>query len=156
MSGAETFFIDSNLPLYHVDPIDRRKRERASEWLDHLWMSGSGRLSWQVLHEFYWNAVRKMRLDSAAARQIVQDLSLWRPVDTSLGLIQEAWRWMDAAQLSYWDALIVAAAERCGARYLLSEDFQRGRTYGTVRVVNPFEHSPSEFFRQSSNGNSPA
>ena len=106
MSGVETFFVDSNLPLYHVDPVDHNKRERASDWLDHLWIAGTGRLSWQVLHEFYWNAMRKMRLDRAAAREIVEDLSQWRPVDTSVGLIREAWEWMDAAQLSYWDALI--------------------------------------------------
>ena len=74
MSGVETFFVDSNLPLYHVDPVDHHKRERASDWLDHLWMEGAGRLSWQVLHEFYWNAVRKMRLDREAAREIVEDL----------------------------------------------------------------------------------
>jgi predicted nucleic acid-binding protein len=30
---------------------------------------------------------------------------------------------MDAAQMTYWDALIVAAEQRSGARYLLSEDF---------------------------------
>jgi len=145
MSGVETFFVDSNLPLYHVDPVDHNKRERASNWLDHLWMAGTGRLSWQVLHEFYWNAVRKMRLDRGAAREIVEDLSQWRPVDTSVGLIREAWEWMDAAQLSYWDALILAAAQRAGARYLLSEDFQDGRSFGSVQVLNPFGHSPSEF-----------
>ena len=145
MSGVETFFVDSNLPLYHVDPVDHNKRERASNWLDHLWMAGTGRLSWQVLHEFYWNAVRKMRLDRGAAREIVEDLSQWRPVDTSVGLIREAWEWMDAAQLSYWDALILAAAQRAGARYLLSEDFQDGRRFGSIQVLNPFGHSPSEF-----------
>jgi len=145
MSAAETFFVDSNLALYYVDPVDREKRERATDWLNHLWLAGSGRLSWQVLHEFYWNAVRKMRLDSADAREIVEDLSHWRPVDTSLGLVLEAWQWMDAAQLSYWDALIVAAAQRCGARYLLSEDLQHGRSFGSVQVLNPFQRSPSEF-----------
>ena len=145
MSGVETFFVDSNLPLYHVDPVDHNKRERASNWLDHLWMAGTGRLSWQVLHEFYWNAVRKMRLDRGAAREIVEDLSQWRPVDTSVGLIREAWEWMDAAQLSYWDALILAAAQRAGVRYLLSEDFQDGRSFGSIQVLNPFGHSPSEF-----------
>ena len=145
MSGVETFFVDSNLPLYHVDPVDHNKRERASDWLDHLWMAGAGRLSWQVLHEFYWNAVRKMQLDRAAAREIVEDLSQWRPVDTSVGLIREAWEWMDAAQLSYWDALILAAAQRAGARYLLSEDFQDGRSFGSIQVLNPFGHSPSDF-----------
>ena len=125
--------------------MERDERQRAAEWLDHLWMAGTGRLSWQVLHEFYWNAVRKMRLDRADAREIVEDLSRWRPVDTASAVIREAWEWMDAAQLSYWDALIVSAAQRCGARYLLSEDFQRDRTFGNIRVVDPFQHSPSEF-----------
>ena len=64
---------------------------RASEWLDALWNAGTGRLSWQVLHEFYWNAVRKMGLSPASARQIVEDMSHWRPVASSLGLLQEAW-----------------------------------------------------------------
>ena len=144
MSAGDLFFVDSNLLLYSVDPRDRHKRERASDWLAHLWMDGSGRLSWQVLHEFYWNAVKKLRLKPAAGREIVEDLSRWQPVDTSLGLIKEAWCWMDDAQLPYWDALILAAAERAGARYLLSEDFQAVRRFGELRIVNPFEQSASE------------
>jgi predicted nucleic acid-binding protein len=145
MSGDDTFFVDTNLPLYYVDPADKEKRTRATDWLNHLWASGTGRLSWQVLHEFYWNAVRKMRLDHSEAREIVEELSQWRPVDSSLGLIRQAWHWADSAQLSYWDALIVSAAQRCGARYLLSEDLQAGRSFDGVRVLNPFEHSPTEF-----------
>jgi predicted nucleic acid-binding protein len=145
MSAAETFFVDTNLLLYYVDPGDREKRARAADWLDHLWMAGSGRLSWQVLHEFYWNAVREMGMDSEGARKMVEDLWHWRPVDASLALVREAWQWADSAQLAYWDALIVAAAERCGARYLLSEDFQDGRVFGGVRILNPFGHSPAEF-----------
>jgi predicted nucleic acid-binding protein len=97
-------------------------------------------LSWQVLHEFYWNAVQKMRLASSDAQDIVEELSQWRSVDTSLGLIRQAWHWADQAQLSHWDALIVSAAQRCDARYLLSEDLQAGRSFDGVRVVNPFEH----------------
>lgn len=145
--SAEIFFVDSNVPLYYVDPADRNKRDRATEWLDYLWTAGAGRLSWQVLHEFYWNAVRKMRLATVDARAIADDLCQWRPVDTSHGLIREAWDWMDTAQLTYWDALIVAAAQRCGSRYLLSEDFQHGRTFDGIQVLNPFRHSPSEFPR---------
>lgn len=145
MNAAETFFVDSNLPLYYVDPLNTVKQARAADWLDHLWLAGTGRLSWQVLHEFYWNAVRKMGMDTEGARQVVEDLWHWRPVDASLALVREAWQWADSAQLAYWDALIVAAAQRCGARYLLSEDFQDGRVFGTVQVLNPFEHSPSGF-----------
>jgi predicted nucleic acid-binding protein len=145
MSGVDSFFVDSNLALYYVDPIDAKKRALATEWLNHLWMAGAGRLSWQVLHEFYWNAVRKMRLNPEDARKVVEDLWHWRPVDSSLALVQQAWEWVDATQVSYWDALIVAAAHRSGARYLLSEDFQAGRRFGEVEVLNPFEHSPREF-----------
>ena len=86
-------------------------------------MAGWGRpLELAGAHEFYWNAVKKMRLEQVRGREIVEDLANWRPVDTSLGLVQQAWHWMDSAQLTYWDALIVAAAQRSGARYLLSED----------------------------------
>jgi len=145
MSGDDGFFVDSNLLLYFIDSSEPKKRDRAVDWLEKLWMSGAGRLSWQVLHEFYWNAVKKMDLPPAKAREIVEDLSQWRPVDTSLGLVQQAWKWMDTAQLPYWDALIVAAAERAGAHYLLSEDFQGGRRYEEIQVLNPFEHSPAEF-----------
>ena len=144
MTVGESFFVDSNLLLYYVDPQNAQKQARATEWLDNLWIAGTGRLSWQVLHEFYWNAVRKMQMEPAA-RQIVEDLAHWKPVDTSIGLIQQAWHWMDSAQIPYGDALIVAAAQRSGARYLLSEDFQPGREYEGVRIVNPFTHSASDF-----------
>ena len=145
MSADDAFFVDSNLLLYFVDPLKAGKRLCAAEWLERLWTTGAGRLSWQVLHEFYWNSVKKMGLKPSAAREMVEDLVHWRPVDSSVGLIQEAWQWVDSAQLSYWDALIVAAAQRSGARYLLSEDFQADREYGNVRVLNPFEHPASEF-----------
>lgn len=145
MNAGDGFFVDSNLLLYYIDPVDAAKRARATEWLEALWTAGSGRLSWQVLHEFYWNAVKKMRMEPASAREIVGDLSHWKPVDTSMGLVQQAWGWMDAAQLTYWDALILAAAQRSGARYLLSEDFQGGREYDDVKVLNPFDHSPADF-----------
>ena len=72
-------------------------------------------------------------------------LAVLAPGEASLPLVREAWQWVDAAQLNYWDALIVAAAQRAGARYLLWEDFQEERTFGEVEVLNPFLHSPREF-----------
>ena len=147
MNAGKGYFVDSNVLLYCVDRQDAAKRARAVAWMDALWMAGSGRLSWQVLHEFYWNAVRKMGLATDSAREMVEELSHWRPVDASLGLLQQAWEWMDTAQLSYWDALILAAALRSGAAYLLSEDFQADRVYGEIQVLNPFRHSPADFVR---------
>jgi predicted nucleic acid-binding protein len=145
MSVIESYFVDTNVLLYYVDPADIAKQTRAMDWLDRLWMAGAGRLSWQVLHEFYWNAVRKMRMEPAKGREIVEDLARWEPVDSSVGLVKQAWDWMDSAQLSYWDALIVAAAQRSGSQYLLTEDLQPGRRYEDVLIVNPFAHSATEF-----------
>jgi predicted nucleic acid-binding protein len=57
--------------------------------------------------------------------------------------IRRAWHWMDEAQLSYWDALILSSsAEASGCQWLLSEDFQNGRAYGSVTVINPFSQAP--------------
>ena len=86
-----------------------------------------------------------LRSRPTRAREIVEDLAHWMPVDTTIGLVQQAWHWTDTAQLSYWDALILAAAQRAGAGYLLSEDFQPNRRDQDVVVLNPFDHSASEF-----------
>jgi predicted nucleic acid-binding protein len=99
-------------------------------------------MSWQVLHEFYANAVRKLGVPAPQAREAVAVFSKWRPGGMSIGLVERGWYWMDQAQLSYWDSLILASAERLGCSMLLSEDFQTGRSFEGVRVISPFENSP--------------
>ena len=143
MSAADRFFVDTNVLLYAADAADRSKQEAARDWLSALWELGAGRLSWQVLHEFYVNAVRKRYASSVKARTTVESFSSWRPVEADLSVIRRAWRWMDNARLSHWDALILAAAERSGCIWLLTEDFQEGRKFGDLSVVNPFHTEPS-------------
>jgi len=138
------FFIDTNVLLYSVDPSEAERKGRIWEWLPILWEDGTGRLRWQVLHEFYANALGKLRLGRAEACTIVRGYVQWQPVEVTLGLVERAWHWMDQAQLPYWDGLIVAAAERAGCGWLLSEDFQAGRRFGDVTVVNPFERTPEQ------------
>jgi predicted nucleic acid-binding protein len=145
MRAADRFFVDTNVLLYSVDSADAAKQAAARHWLNLLWEEATGCLSWQVLHEFYVNAVRKLRTPASKARATVEVFALWQPADTSLGLVQRAWHWMDEAQLSCWDSLIVAAAERGGCRWLLSEDFQSGRKFDSITVVNPFRARPEDF-----------
>ena len=135
-------FVDTNVLLYSFDSRQPRKREQASEWLSVLWQTGSGRLSWQVLHEFYANAIRKTGTPAREARKALTLFTQWQPAAVTLGLIDRAWYWMDEAQLSYWDSLILASAERYGCPWLLSEAFQAGRKYESLIVVNPFEQAP--------------
>jgi hypothetical protein len=57
MSADGSFFVDTNVLLYSGDPADAVKQRAAHQWLSALWEQGAGRLSWQVLHEFYVNVV---------------------------------------------------------------------------------------------------
>jgi predicted nucleic acid-binding protein len=101
-----------------------------------------GRLSWQVIHEFSANAERMSRVARLTARQAVAFFVLWDPAPPNLETISRCWQWMDKVQVSFWDGLILAAAEQAGCAWLLSEDFPAGRKYGSVTVVNPFRQSP--------------
>ena len=52
--------------------------------------------------------------------------------------MQDALDIMKRYQTSYWDAAILAAAASAGCSDLLSEDFNPGQSYNTVRVIKPF------------------
>lgn len=97
------------------------------------------------LHEFYTNALKKLGQPARDTREHVLLLVAWQPVETSLAVIERAWHWMDESGLSYWDALIVSAAELSGCRWLLTEDLQDRRVYEGLTVVNPFRVSAGEF-----------
>jgi predicted nucleic acid-binding protein len=147
MNGAGNLvFVDTNVLLYDVDGRDTRKQVAARRWLDSLWQQGTARLSWQVLNEFYANATNKIALPPTAIRRLVETYVQWKPGRFNLPLLERAWYWMDRAHVSYWDALILAAAERSGCRWLLSEDFTHGRKYGAVEIVNPFLTEPNGLF----------
>jgi predicted nucleic acid-binding protein len=144
-AAANVCFVDTNVLLYTLDSAHKAKQAAARGWADALWKHRAGRLSWQVLHEFYANAA-KIGAPLATVRRLVESYAEWQPIGFSLSLTQRAWHWGDQAGLSYWDALILAAAERSGCGWLLSEDFQAGRKYGTVQVVNPFQAEPGGLF----------
>ena len=137
-----TCFVDTNVILYSLDSRDPRKQSAAAAWLSYLWREQTGRISWQVLNEFYVNAVRKFALPAAPARQVVELFSQWKPGGMSLEVAARGWHWMDQAQLTWWESLIVASAERQGCGAILSEDFSHGREYGSVMVINPFRSEP--------------
>ncbi|HEY7387229.1 MAG TPA: PIN domain-containing protein [Bryobacteraceae bacterium] len=139
------YFVDSNVLVYALDTANPQKQAAALRWRDALWQSQSGHLSWQVLHEFFYSATRKLHISEAVVRALVRSYAQWPVTGFSLSLIELAWYWTDRAQLNYWDALILAAAERSGCRWLLSEDFTHKRKYGSVEAVNPFLTEPNGF-----------
>jgi predicted nucleic acid-binding protein len=145
IAGGNLVFVDSNVLLYDVDFANTTKQLTARRWLEALWIEGTARISWQVLNEFYAHATGKMRVPATNIRRLIDTYVQWKPGDFSFQLLERAWHWIDHAGVPYWDALILAAAERAGCRWLLSEDFSHGRKYGPVEIVNPFLSDPNGF-----------
>jgi predicted nucleic acid-binding protein len=137
-------FVDTNVLVYARDLSEGMKHQRALAWLEHLWETRSGRVSYQVLQEFYVTVTRKLRpgLPPADARADVRDLLAWRPVSTQTDLLEAAWRVEARGGVSFWDALVVAAARTAGCTHLLTEDLTEGRKLGGVTVASPFVHEP--------------
>lgn len=143
---AGEVFVDTNVLVYARDDSEPKKRPLAEAWMAHLWSTRRGRLSYQVLQEFYVTVTEKLRpgLDAETARQDIRLLLAWQPVTVDGSILEGAWTLQDRQQLSWWDTLIVSAAQRTGCAYVLTEDLQHDQVYGGVRVVNPFRRSPGQ------------
>ncbi len=136
-------FVDTDVLIYALGDADRKKQEAAREWRAELWKRRQGRISFQVLEEFYVKVTRQWPNVRQEARSEVRDLLAWRPVTVDGVTIKHAWKIQDRYQLSFWDALIVAAAKSASCRYLLTEDLQAGQDLDGILVVNPFRDDPA-------------
>jgi predicted nucleic acid-binding protein len=141
-SADSLVFVDANVFLYALDEAEPRKQQAARNWRAELWKSRRGRISFQVLGEFYVNAMRKRPTAGEEARAEVRDLLAWNPVIADAALLEQGWKIQDRYRLSYWDALIVAAAKVSACHYLLTEDLQSGQMLDGIEVVNPFLSGP--------------
>jgi predicted nucleic acid-binding protein len=148
---APCFFVDTNLLVYAHDCADLAKQQQAKKWLTFLWQFQRGRLSTQVLNEFYDVATRKLKpkLDKSTARIAVERLMSWQLLIIDTQVIRQAWAIQDKFGFSWWDSLIVASAQLAGCQYLLSEDLQHQQQLHQIRVINPFLVSPEEIADQT-------
>ena len=139
-----TIFVDTNVLVYRRDSAQGDKQAQAAAWMERLWAERGGRLSYQVLQEYYVTVTSKLKpgLELESARNDVRSLLAWKPVTIDAGVVDAAWVIQDRYGLSWWDALIVAAAQVANCRFLLTEDLQEGQELGEVRVVSPFNNSP--------------
>lgn len=137
-------FVDTNVLLYCFDDRDVGKRDRARQWVAACWRSRAGRISTQVLNEFYGHARRRFTTAIAAgdARAEVRKYQAWRPWAIDHPTVEAAWAVESRYGLNYWDALIVAAAQQQGCTLLLSEDLPHEQQIDGVQILNPFLVGP--------------
>ena len=133
-------FVDTNVLVYAYDRGAGLKHEQALSLIEGLWMEGNGAISTQVLQEFYVNVRRKAKnpISHDQARALITDYMSWNPVINDGATMLDAIDVEQRFKLSFWDAMIVVAAQKSGASVLLSEDFNNGQKFGPVQVRNPF------------------
>lgn len=144
---TDRVFVDTNVLIYKMELDHPAKQRRALDWMTELWTSAAGRLSFQVLQEFFVKVTQKKPDLRDEARAEVRDLLAWRPLTVNAALLQDAWKIQDRYRLSFWDSLIVAAARSASCRWLLTEDLQAGQDFDGVTVVNPFLTAPGDLPR---------
>lgn len=131
-------FVDTNILFYALTAGSDSRHGRARERVSALWSTaGAAAVSVQVLQELHVNLVRKAGLSVADSVERVTPYLAWSVVDNDRVLLASAFELQSRTRLSYWDAAIVAAAQRAGARELWSEDLQSGQRFDDVSVVNP-------------------
>jgi predicted nucleic acid-binding protein len=133
-------FADTNLLLYVRDATAPGKRARATAWHDRLWRDGSGRISAQVISEYYVNVTRKAggRISAEQAWSDASRYLAWKPRAIDAEALHAARAIERRYRISWWDSLIVAAAQLQGCELLLTEDLQDGMAFGGLTVRSPF------------------
>ena len=131
-------FLDTNVLVYADDTRDPLKQDRAVELIEQLGRTRSGVVSTQVLQEYYVTAVQKLKSEPAHAQRKVEILGRLDVIKLDLTLIIRAIEFHRLQQTSFWDGLIVAAAQSGGCAILFTEDLQHGRRLAGVQVINPF------------------
>ena len=137
---SDRAFLDTNVVVYAYDRHSVAKQARAQQILRDGLRDDTLALSAQVLSEFLVTVTRRIPapLSLPEAREVIDLVGILCEVDMDRALVKRAIDTQKRYQISYWDALIVAAAERSGCQRILSEDLHHGQSYHGVVVENPF------------------
>jgi predicted nucleic acid-binding protein len=141
-----TVFVDANVFVYSRQANEPLKQPLAAQWVEQLWRNQLGRTSMQVISETYVTLTRKIRpaVATEEAWDYVRTLLAWEPQPVDAEVVRRARDIERRYRLSWWDSLIVSAAQLQNCPLLLSEDLQDRSVYGGVTVRNPFTLGVSE------------
>lgn len=136
-------FFDTNVFVYLFDADAPKKQALARKLLVREADAGRATLSTQVLQEFFVTVTRKLAvpLEVHEAERAVRRLVDLSVVQIDPDLVLSAIGTSVRNGLSFWDALIVRAAQQSGAAILYTEDLENGQKFDGLEVVNPFLES---------------
>ena len=132
-------FFDSNILIYFVDERDSRKQEIAKNIISDAVQNKNGMISTQILQEFYNVITKKMNCPKDKAKELVKMFSELFPVtQVTVPLILKAIDISIKDGFSFWDSLILSAANDTGCILVYSEDMNNGQIICGTKVLNPF------------------
>jgi len=131
-------FIDTNILVYTLDQKNIEKRDMARKIVKKVVESHQPVISTQVIKEFYVVASNKLKADPIIVKNIIHNFHNMEIVNNDLDLIEQAIDISILSTLSFWDSLVIAAAEKANCEYVLSEDLNSGQNYRGIKILNPF------------------
>jgi predicted nucleic acid-binding protein len=131
-------FFDTNVLVYADDESEPVKRRRSLDLVSEHRRGGTGVISPQVLQEYFVTVTRKLNVEVRTARRKVEILAEFDVATLEVADIIAAIDLHRLHGFSFWDALILRAAQQAGCRVVLTEDLQDGREIDGIRIVNPF------------------
>ena len=133
-------FLDTNILVYAYDQLDPVKQNKAQELITAGIEQENLVLSVRVLGEFFNVVTRRIPqpVTPDEAREIITSMSILPVQEIDLAVVNRAIDTHKKYQISYWDALIISAAERSECKLILSEDLSDGQAYHEILVCNPF------------------
>ena len=133
-------FLDTNILVYAVDERDEHKFAVATSILaDALDNNIEYSIAVQTLSEFTNVAIGKLKLPSAEVADFVRVFSDISTVRPDFGIVVRGIEIKNRYDIQFYDAMMLAAAERVGADVFYSEDLSDGQVYSGVKVLNPFK-----------------
>lgn len=138
---SDKVFFDTNVLIYAKTAQDASKRQVAQELLGKCCEEDSACISTQVVQEFCSNMIKKSNLTNAQISEILQELQdNFDIVNVQMSTIKNALNIKARYGFSFWDSLIVAAAEGEGCKTLYTEDLGAGQVIGEgLTIKNPFK-----------------
>lgn len=137
----DRIFVDTNILVYAHDLSTGDRHAKAFAVIESLWEAETGVISTQVLQEFYVIITRKIKnpLKQAEAREIIRNYLAWPVQNNDLETTIRASEIEEKNSLSFWDALIVAAALRLQAIKIITEDLNHGQIIEGILIENPLK-----------------
>ncbi len=137
-------FVDTNVLVYALAADDTKRSPVAQTLVRELMAAKAFQTSTQVLQELYVTLTRKVRtpMTPEQALRYLDQIAVWPIAVLNYAAMRDAVELSTSAVLSFWDALVVVAAARSGAKRLYTEDLQDGQTILGIEIVNPFGGKP--------------